>query len=87
MNRGDLYKLAKDACSEYEDGELGVSKCCSLYCEDRGLSEDLAEAMAEAYYYEEAIGAGIPEEVVKGNKKLTDYFSQEYIDYKCGRTK
>jgi hypothetical protein len=85
MTRGDLYKMAKDACIEYEDGTLGVSECCALYCEDRNLSEELSQAMSEAYYYEEAIGHGIPRDLVEGKRKMSsqekDYVKTLQADY------
>jgi hypothetical protein len=32
-----------------------------------------------------ALDAGIPLSVIEGKTKLTDHFSQEYIDYMCGK--
>jgi len=32
-----------------------------------------------------ALGAGIPIEVIRGESKLTDFFSRSYIDAQCGR--
>lgn len=52
MTKQDLYNLAFKACRDYEDGFLGVSQCCYLYCEDNNLSEDIAEQMIEVYYSE-----------------------------------
>lgn len=32
-----------------------------------------------------ALAAGIPLSVIEGKTKLTDHFSQEYIDAQCGK--
>ena len=34
-----------------------------------------------------ALDAGIPLSVIEGKTKLKDHFSQEYIDYQCGKEK
>ncbi len=41
----------------------------------------------EEWFKSEAISHGIPRDVVEGKKKLSDYFSKEYIDFKCNRSK
>ena len=49
MTKGDLLKMAQEACSIYGDVDMTVLSCCYLYCEDKGFSEELAEDMDAAY--------------------------------------
>lgn len=73
--------------SDYADIDICASKAIELYCEDNGLSQEIAEAANYLFEKEEALNAGIPLSVIEGKTKLTDHFSQEYIDFQCGKSK
>lgn len=50
------------------------------------LEPDECEECRE-YIKQEALSAGIPLAVFEGKAKLSDYFSQDYIDWKCGKVR
>jgi hypothetical protein len=45
------------------------------------------EVMCEACQIIGALDAGIPRSVIAGKTKLSDHFSEGYIDHKCGRSR
>lgn len=82
MKLEELINQIIDKSADYEDGETGADACIDLYCEEEGIAEEI-----EVYTEREALAAGIPLSVIRGEKKLSDVFSQNYIDFKCGRVK
>lgn len=83
MNTQKAYEIIEQACSDYEDGQTGVSACVEMFVEENNLSHDVDEVLG-LYFKNEARQAGIPLSVVNGDKKLSDHFSKEYIDSQCG---
>ena len=79
----DLQAIINGAI-EYEDGELGFHRCLELYCTEHGIVPGVAERALAEFVRQEARAAGIPLSVIEGKTKLTDHFSPEYIDFKCG---
>ena len=70
------------------DSDLGgetIWQEAELFCQEHGLPEETAEDLAAYYDRQAALEAGIPEEVIDGKAKLTDFFNQSYIDYVIGR--
>ena len=49
MTKGDLLRMAQEACNIYSDIDMTVLSCCYLYCEDNEFPEELAEDMEAAY--------------------------------------
>ena len=47
--------------------------------------ETCEEEWTEETWEAAALDAGIPLSVIRGEAKLTDKFSQEYIDFKIGK--
>ena len=84
MKKEIALDIANKACSEFEDGETGLYSCIELYLEENNLSYD-PEVIEDIFIKEEAIKNGIPRSVVEGKSKLSDHFSQEYINHKCNR--
>jgi hypothetical protein len=84
MKKEIALDIANKACSEFEDGETGLFSCIELYLEENNLPYD-AEDIERIFLQEEAISHGIPRSVVKGKSKLSNHFSQEYINHQCNR--
>ncbi len=55
-----------------------------VYIKDEGPMPEVDEP-GQDEMIEAAVQAGIPRKVAEGKAKLTDYFSKEYIDWKCNR--
>lgn len=83
--RSALYENIIKKASEYEDGTMGITQCVEKYCEECNLDSNLAEQALEYFYKKEALAAGIPLSVIEGKTKLTDHFSEDYINWKCNR--
>jgi hypothetical protein len=81
MTREEMINEIIRLAADLEDGETGTYKCITLAC------LELAEEAVETSYRQSALEAGIPLAVIEGKAKLTDYFSQEYIDSQAGRNK
>lgn len=79
-----LFKVIYDGAVEYEDGETGMDRCIELFCEDNTIDDQTCEWVQRVAFIKGATEAGIPLQVALGKKKLTDYFSQDYIDQQCG---
>lgn len=84
MSNMDLNVIIQGAI-EYEDGEMGEAKCIRAYCRDHGIDESVAERAILEAHKQGALDAGIPLSVIEGRTKLSDHFSPEYINDKCGR--
>ena len=69
---GDLMAIC-DICDNHIRTELRS--------DDSGVYHEICYRKHER---ESALAAGIPESVVDGKTKLSDHFSQEYIDHKRG---
>jgi hypothetical protein len=74
-----------DEAGKYEDGETGMVRCMEMYCLDKGISKTLGDKALELWWTRSAQEAGIPMSVIKGKTKLTDHFSQEYIDFQANK--
>lgn len=79
-----VFDLVKKACNEYEDGETGVHRCLELFLEGTPHEKDVYE-INHIFEVETAVSHGIPRSVAEGKKKLSDYFTKEYINEQCGR--
>ena len=86
MNKIEKIEIVVNALKEYYDGPEGLSinECVEEYCTYNAILLDVDEAV-HLYQVEEAVSHGIPRPVAEGKAKLTDYFSQEYIDHMTGR--
>ena len=75
----EVIKYIIDMSGNYSDVDVSATECIELHC------EELKELAIKKYMKDQALAAGIPESVIDGKTKLTDHFSQEYIDMKCGK--
>ena len=55
-----------------------------MRCEHEEYDHECNECIEE--FKSRAIEAGIPLSVIEGKTKLSDHFSQDYINEQCGRT-
>ena len=62
-------------------------KCKQNYSFYSDESGDYCTICYQFEWVKSALEAGIPRSVIEGRTKLTDHFSQEYIDSQCGKTK
>lgn len=74
-----LFKIFE----EYEDGTIGVDRCIELYAENNNLSEHWIEFLQNYCFIQGALDAGIPLDIIFGQRELSEVFSKEYIDWKC----
>lgn len=79
----DLDKIIK-AAGAYEDGDTGIDRCIELYCQEHGIDSEVSDAACRKAHTDGALAAGIPRSVIEGKSKLSDHFSQEYIDHMRG---
>lgn len=75
MNKHEHYFC--DVCDDSFKSDYGHIDDSGNYCKD----------CYKAMQKQSALDAGIPLSVIEGKTKLTDHFSQEYIDSQCGRIK
>ena len=80
-----LYESIIKNANEYEDGETGLINCVEKYCEEHSVDLALGYEAYDYYVKKEALAAGIPLLVVGGKKKLSECFSQDYINWKCNK--
>ena len=73
LNITAILKGAMDYADEDTDG-------IKEFCEENNIPEEVCEAAEHQAMVESAMAAGIPMSVILGKKKLTDYYTQEYID-------
>lgn len=78
-----LFKSIIKNAQQYEDGNLGLLQSVEKYCEEHDVALNIGHEAVDWYLTQEAISHGIPTSVVKGETKLRDHFSQDYIDWKC----
>lgn len=83
----DLINKIINGAIEYEDGETGEDRCIERYCEDNGIDEEICELAQQIAFERSASQAGIPLKVIRGEKKLKEVFSKEYINYQTGKGK
>lgn len=57
----------------------------SLEEKEREMNNDESEEMTSEDFEKLALEYGIPLSVVRGETKLSDHFSKEYINWKCNR--
>jgi len=69
--------------ADIEDGETGADRCIEIYCEQHGFSKETAEKAQQEAFKIGALEAGIPLSVIEGKTKLSDHFSQDYINAKA----
>ena len=62
-------------------------KCLSFDVSYIGDDQILCENCYIEFVSQSALNAGIPFSVVQGKTKLTDHFSQDYIDFKRNKKK
>jgi hypothetical protein len=76
-----LFDRIMELAADYEDGETGTTACIKMACGSLGLLDnDVAEWASRQAFIQGASEAGIPMSVIEGKTKLSDHFSQEYID-------
>jgi hypothetical protein len=75
------------AAADYEDGELGMNGCIEHYCQDNDISDEICWQAQIRAFTQGALSAGIPIPVIQGKRTLRDYFSQDYINFKCNKDK
>lgn len=85
LNSNEIKNLVNKAVEEYEDGTVGTYDCVEFYIEDNGLDHLDVDEIIEEYDKLEALSCGIPLSVINGEKKLSDCFSKDYINYKTNR--
>jgi hypothetical protein len=79
----NLYLSIIKNAEQYEDGSLGLTRCVEIYCEEHDVSlNDGYEAVAW-HEMNQALSHGVPLSVIKGDSKLSDHFSLDYINWKC----
>ena len=78
----DLINKIIDGAISYEDGETGEHECIHRYCEDNNIDEETCELAQKIAFERGASQAGIPLKVIRGEKKLNEMFSKDYIRFK-----
>jgi hypothetical protein len=73
----DMIKTIIELAVDVEDGETGTGRCIEQVC------KELREAAQREAFKQSALDAGIPLSVIEGRTKLSDHFSEDYIDFKC----
>lgn len=73
MNSNQTYKC--DDCHQLHNRK-------EMHFDDSG---DYCKTCYMIWFREAAVAAGIPADVVMGTKKLTDFFTPEYIAFKCNK--
>lgn len=79
----ELYEQILAGVADMSDGETPTSVLFKCYCRDNGISNAVGMEAYRHYMILEAMSHGIPRSVAEGKDKLTDYFSQTYIDEQC----
>lgn len=74
-----FYAWMLEKAEAYEDGEMGMWRCLEALCEDLELPQEIADWACRRHHVESALAAGIPLEVIEGDAKLSDIFSDQYI--------
>lgn len=69
----------------YEDGETGTNACIDQFCQAHGLNAETAELAKKEAFKQGALEAGIPISVIEGKTKLSDHFSETYINNQCNK--
>ena len=87
MTHKELMRKIIDESASYEDGTMGVDECIYAYCEDHGIAKCHAISACRQALEENALAAGIPLSVIRGEKTLRECFSQDYIDRMTNKTK
>lgn len=80
-----LLRQIIDGASDYADVDMPMHKCIEKYCLDNGIPEEVGDEAYDLASRDNALEAGIPLSVIEGKTKLTDHFSQEYIDQQCNK--
>ena len=78
-----FFEWAEEQMKDFWD-EAPMQDCISGMCKHHRLDEDIADWLIKVFWVREGLDAGIPLSVVLGETKLSDHFSQEYIDFKKG---
>jgi hypothetical protein len=80
-----LYENIIRNAIDYEDGETGMINCVERYCEDHNVDLVIGYEAYDYYIKKEALEVGIPISVIKGKKKLSECFSENYINWKSNK--
>jgi hypothetical protein len=78
-----LYENIIKNAADYEDGETGLISCVEKYCEEHNVDLAIGYEAYDYYIKKKALAAGIPLSVIEEKKKLSECFSQDYINWKC----
>lgn len=70
---------------DFADEDTSIFECIKLYCKKHKINEKLMEQAQRTAFVNGALEAGIPLSVIEGKTKLTDHFSQEYINKQCNK--
>lgn len=86
LKRDEAYYLSqlKTLDKRYDDNLLEMEE---IKRQMDDYTFDLKEAQEDIDFIEGALAAGIPMSVIQNKSKLTDHFSQNYIDMQCNRAK
>jgi hypothetical protein len=79
--RDVLDYIRFNAVLNYSDGETSFDDILRLQC------EDLIEIIVKEDEKKGALAAGIPLSVIEGKTKLSDHFSENYINWMSGKDK
>lgn len=82
-----LFDMIYQGALEYEDGEVGVNTCIEMFCEDNQIDDQTCEWAQEVAFVKAGLEAGVPLEVITGEKKLSEVFPKDYIDYRSNNKK
>lgn len=73
-----------DYAAQYADVDVPMHRCFEFAGEQLKLPEELVEWAYQTAFTLEALDAGIPLSVIRGETKLSDHFSPEYIKAQRG---
>ena len=58
---------------------------CHLIEKDEDWLDKVCKVCRTKWFVEEAVSHGIPRSVAEGKTMLSDHFSEDYINWKCGK--
>ena len=82
MDKTKLINEAEKYINSCGDGETNQSRLITQFCAERNLDENTEEEIQTYFFTKGALSNGIPLQVILGQKKLKDYFSEEYIKFR-----
>lgn len=80
-----FFRWLYNEATDFADEGMSTARCFELAGEKHGLPAEIVEWAAITADIESALEAGIPRSVIDGITKLSDHFSQDYIDHMRGK--